>query len=467
MPELHQVSPKHSFVPLCHDYTSLAAACDTVYVPHHQDKDFFFSNSNKNNGRTSSMTDLNSTPPASPFDLMKSMNKGVSPTLSTRTAATVDSFESSFASFTSPVPSPTVDRRALPYIPTAQSFSTPTSNSTARRGIGATNAELNSMQRGLWVPPRNIAVRQFLQHNAAVAASSPAPSYSSVSSRASPVQHRSAAASPVPRKSLFAPVREEQDPNRKTRLKTELCLHYINKTQCPFGANCTYAHGEEELQLTKLMDLHEAGLVDVATYRTVPCLTFVSTGSWYVLIHVEVLFYVFRFFFSSDHFTHRYPCSLFPFSNHPSNHLHCHHHFDTTLLLSTVLLASVAMRFTILVLQALSNLGCLIPRLKATLLRLISMSMLFTRSVSTRLFTTILLDRRSLQARVRSRISVTLSVTPRRARRRRTRFLFSKSTTSYRLLFRCVVVPTSNSSSVLSISSSRSSVWFFRSVPSD
>jgi hypothetical protein len=32
--------------------------------------------------------------------------------------------------------------------------------------------------------------------------------------------------------------------------------------------------------MTKLLDLHEAGLIDVSTYRTVPCLTYVSTGSW-------------------------------------------------------------------------------------------------------------------------------------------------------------------------------------------
>ena len=44
--------------------------------------------------------------------------------------------------------------------------------------------------------------------------------------------------------------------------------------------DCTYAHGEEELQMTKLIDLHEAGLVDMNTYRTKPCLTWVATGSW-------------------------------------------------------------------------------------------------------------------------------------------------------------------------------------------
>lgn len=70
--------------------------------------------------------------------------------------------------------------------------------------------------------------------------------------------------------------------DRKTRLKTELCMHYEQGRPCPFGASCTYAHGEEELQLTKLVDLHEAGLVDQETYRTKPCLTWVMTGSWYV-----------------------------------------------------------------------------------------------------------------------------------------------------------------------------------------
>ena len=76
---------------------------------------------------------------------------------------------------------------------------------------------------------------------------------------------------------------QAEDQSRKQRAKTELCMHFINGRVCPFGVNCTYAHGEEELQMTKLMDLHRAGLLeDVKTYRTKPCLTWVATGSWYV-----------------------------------------------------------------------------------------------------------------------------------------------------------------------------------------
>lgn len=75
--------------------------------------------------------------------------------------------------------------------------------------------------------------------------------------------------------------RREEDPVRKSRIKTEMCMHYENGTHCPFGTNCTYAHGEDELQMTKLMDLHRAGLVELQTYRTKPCLTWISTGSWY------------------------------------------------------------------------------------------------------------------------------------------------------------------------------------------
>ncbi|CAJ1942642.1 unnamed protein product [Cylindrotheca closterium] len=70
------------------------------------------------------------------------------------------------------------------------------------------------------------------------------------------------------------------DPNRKQRIKTELCMHHRRGNDCPFGEKCTYAHGEEELQLTRLMDMQRAGLIeDAETYRTKPCWTYVATGS--------------------------------------------------------------------------------------------------------------------------------------------------------------------------------------------
>lgn len=113
----------------------------------------------------------------------------------------------------------------------------------------------------VWVPPRDVAVCRFLEKSFDAAA-----------------QHRR---SPLGDKKNRA---REEDPVRRSKLKTEMCMHYENSGTCPFGPNCTYAHGEEELQMTRLVDLHRAGLVDLETYRIKPCLTWVSTGSWYVSI---------------------------------------------------------------------------------------------------------------------------------------------------------------------------------------
>jgi hypothetical protein len=76
--------------------------------------------------------------------------------------------------------------------------------------------------------------------------------------------------------------RADEDLARKSRIKTEFCMHYQagNPSKCPFGAGCTFAHSVEELQKTKLIDLERAGLIDSAqAYRTKPCFLYVSTGS--------------------------------------------------------------------------------------------------------------------------------------------------------------------------------------------
>ena len=74
---------------------------------------------------------------------------------------------------------------------------------------------------------------------------------------------------------------DDRSSSRKQRLKTELCMHWTSGRECPFRDQCTYAHGEHELQITKLLDLQKAGLIeDAETYRTKPCWTWVATGSW-------------------------------------------------------------------------------------------------------------------------------------------------------------------------------------------
>lgn len=87
--------------------------------------------------------------------------------------------------------------------------------------------------------------------------------------------------SPIPKKK--SPFIREDDGVRKKKVKTEICINVLKGRPCPFKdspGGCCFAHSEEELQMTKLMDLGEAGLVDVETYRIKPCLQFISTGSW-------------------------------------------------------------------------------------------------------------------------------------------------------------------------------------------
>ena len=72
------------------------------------------------------------------------------------------------------------------------------------------------------------------------------------------------------------------DPRHK-KIKTELCIYFVKNEPCPYGNMCNYAHGEEELRYTKLLELERAGLVnEVDTYRTHPCISWVMTGSWQV-----------------------------------------------------------------------------------------------------------------------------------------------------------------------------------------
>jgi hypothetical protein len=147
------------------------------------------------------------------------------------------------------------------------------------------------------------------------------------------------------RKSPFAKAADD-DSVRKTRIKTELCMHYENGRPCPFGSNCTYAHGEEELQMTKLLDLDAAGLVDVETFRTKPCFSWVMTGSWYVLLVVG-----------------RFPSVLF--DQTPLTSLDSRPFYS----LLTVLSVSAAPASTTLVWKERSPLGCRTRKRKAIVRR--------------------------------------------------------------------------------------------------
>lgn len=73
-----------------------------------------------------------------------------------------------------------------------------------------------------------------------------------------------------------------KDSNRFKLVKTEFCHSFLHGGTCPFGLKCHFAHSVSELQLTKLKERAEEGLIDLETYRTRPCFHHVSTGCWYV-----------------------------------------------------------------------------------------------------------------------------------------------------------------------------------------
>ena len=66
--------------------------------------------------------------------------------------------------------------------------------------------------------------------------------------------------------------------DKRAKYKTELCA---NGASCKYGKKCWYAHGEDELRATSFGDLEDRDMgVQVHNYRTRPCFTFISTGSW-------------------------------------------------------------------------------------------------------------------------------------------------------------------------------------------
>ena len=73
-------------------------------------------------------------------------------------------------------------------------------------------------------------------------------------------------------------------PSRKNKnkvpLKLEMCESVFKGLDCEFGLKCTFAHSESELQMSTLRERAEAGLIDITTYRTRPCLHHVMTGGW-------------------------------------------------------------------------------------------------------------------------------------------------------------------------------------------
>ncbi|CAM9772535.1 unnamed protein product [Choristocarpus tenellus] len=62
--------------------------------------------------------------------------------------------------------------------------------------------------------------------------------------------------------------------------KTELCRNWEERKECPFGENCAFAHGTQELKYRTPREMESAGRIpDASKYRCYPCLTWVATGS--------------------------------------------------------------------------------------------------------------------------------------------------------------------------------------------
>lgn len=63
--------------------------------------------------------------------------------------------------------------------------------------------------------------------------------------------------------------------------KTELCKAFFAPDRtCTFWPNCLYAHSYDELKFRTLYERANSNLLDIDTFQTRPCFTFVSTGSW-------------------------------------------------------------------------------------------------------------------------------------------------------------------------------------------
>ena len=73
-----------------------------------------------------------------------------------------------------------------------------------------------------------------------------------------------------------------KEKRKQLKYKTELCREYSNTFTCAFGDACHYAHGASELRRNRLLDLRDAGLVDLATHRAKLCFDWCATGDWYV-----------------------------------------------------------------------------------------------------------------------------------------------------------------------------------------